>query len=457
MGLRALVGGCVALLASTAACAEVAGVDFGGASLRNDTKNPQSASISCDQSCAELGFECGAQFDPCGKPRDCGTCTDGRACNGGKCGCVKKSCAELGVACGTTSDGCGGVIECGGCVNPSEACVEGKCKCQPKTCTEQGAACGEVPDGCGAQYACGGCSDPANPVCGGAGPNKCGATACVPKTCVELQKNCGTVSDGCGGVLDCGACTDPAKCGGTGTVNVCGCTPTTCAMQGKNCGTIPNGCGGALNCGGCTAPESCQGAGVANVCGCTSNGTCSTNCGTGVDNCNRPCTRNLCGGGGGGCFARGTMVRLADGTSRAIETIEVGDLIASFDHGTNTMKAARVLATPVHGPESSANGFVVVHRATGTLRVTPNHPIVIDGVPTRAESLRTGSHVFGPGKPRNTPATLAKDVLDLGVRTEVIDQVELEPGNGESTYDLQVEGGGGFFAVGILVQQKRIP
>lgn len=431
----------------------VAGVDFENAKLADNTS---ASALACDKSCADLGFECGSQFDACGKPKDCGTCPDGRGCEGGKCSCVKKACAELGVACGTAPDGCGGAADCGKCANPSEACVDGKCKCQPKSCTQQGAECGNVPDGCGGQYTCGTCSDP-TPFCGGSGANKCGATACAPKTCAQQGKNCGTISDGCGTILDCGQCPGgPPECGAGGVANVCGCTPTTCALQGKNCGSVPDGCGGTLNCGACTTPQTCQGGGVANVCGCTATSYCDECCGTGTNNCGQPCTRSTCCGGGG-CFAAGTMVRLADGTSKPIEQIRAGEMVASYDRVTKTMVAARVVAAVVHGPETSAAGFVTVYGPEGAFRVTPNHPLVIDGVEQQAAKFREGSRITTFGSLRNTPASLAAGILDVTVRTNTVSRVDLVPGNNENTYDLKVEGSGTFFAGGVLALQKRIP
>ena len=43
--------------------------------------------------------------------------------------------------------------------------------------------------------------------------------------------------------------------------------------------------------------------------------------------------------GGGGCVAEGTMITMADGSERAVETLSVGDMIMTFDHETGMLSA----------------------------------------------------------------------------------------------------------------------
>ncbi len=79
------------------------------------------------------------------------------------------------------------------------------------------------------------------------------------------------------------------------------CTPNnTAACLNKNCGTVTNNCGQTVSCGTCTAPYTCGGGGTPNVCGC-----------------------NTCGG----CFTAGTLIAMADGTSKPIEQVTVGDRV----------------------------------------------------------------------------------------------------------------------------------
>jgi hypothetical protein len=75
--------------------------------------------------------------------------------------------------------------------------------CTKTTCTAQGATCGFVADGCGGILNCGGpgaCTVPGE-ICGGAGPNKCGAgvdggTGCVNYCQDQLKNDTCTVAQG---------------------------------------------------------------------------------------------------------------------------------------------------------------------------------------------------------------------------------------------------------------------
>lgn len=53
------------------------------------------------------------------------------------------------------------------------------------------------------------------------------------------------------------------------------------------------------------------------------------------------------GGGAPSCFVAGTMIHMADGSTKPIETIRVGDLVQSFD-GLNALESNRVLQLFVH-------------------------------------------------------------------------------------------------------------
>lgn len=111
----------------------------------------------------------------------------------------------------------------------------------PSTCADLNADCGFVTDTrCNGLIECGD-SCPAGQICGGDGPNRCGAgmtgdagscsgpgcQACVPKTCEDLGFTCGPAGDTCGGKLECGSNTCPVlgwTCGGGGKLGECGCT-----------------------------------------------------------------------------------------------------------------------------------------------------------------------------------------------------------------------------------------
>ncbi len=82
------------------------------------------------QTCAQLGYNCGANVDKCGNPLQCGTCAAPEFCGGGGvfsvCGgiqdagnpCVPRTCQQAGISCGPTGDGCGNMLSCGTCQSP---------------------------------------------------------------------------------------------------------------------------------------------------------------------------------------------------------------------------------------------------------------------------------------------------------------------------------------------------
>ena len=106
----------------------------GGSSQSGDT-----GTMGCvPTTCFHLGYDCGVAGDGCGNILQCGTCEGGESCGGGginTCGgtsthsgdgstCVPQTCAGLGFNCGAASDGCGGTLQCGTCTAP-ETCLGG--------------------------------------------------------------------------------------------------------------------------------------------------------------------------------------------------------------------------------------------------------------------------------------------------------------------------------------------
>ena len=470
-----------------AACSTVLGVDFDAphlstaADTQGDGGGPASIDGCVPKSCADQKLTCGTQNDTCGGAIECGACPAGQPCRDGKCSCIPKTCPDLGASCGIVDDGCGNALDCGSCTTAGESCAQQKCQCQPKNCAARSANCGTVPDGCGNTYDCGTCmGNAAGPNCGGGGPNKCGANPCVPQTCAG---HCGDISNGCGTILHCPGCTAPQTCGGAGTANVCGCTPTTCAKQGKDCGSIPNGCGGTLSCGACSGSNTCGGGGTPNVCGCTPTvtkcpagtdcGSVPNGCGTNIS-CGGACPFNqTCGGGGtpnvcgctpltcddflcgshsngcGGfvncgscttCFAPGTRITMADGSTKPIESVLPGDWVRTANPETGIFGKQQVIEQKVHPAELSGAGIVVVD---GLLHATRNHPLWVNGKSVAMENLHEGDIVMMASAG--------------GATAHRVGKVTVEPG-GVVTYDLVLANGTThYFADGVMIQQKQIP
>ena len=78
------------------------------------------------------------------------------------------------------------------------------------------------------------------------------------------------------------------------------------------------------------------------------------------------------GGGGGGCFSSDTLVTMADGTTKAIKDVRVGDMVLGADPATGALVINEVTATLVHNDKAYA-----MLRINGTLLVTPEHEVKI--------------------------------------------------------------------------------
>ena len=86
---------------------------------------------------------------------------------------------------------------------------------------------------------------------------------------------------------------------------------------------------------------------------------------------------------GSACFVAGTQVLMADGTSKAIEDVAVGDEVRAADPETDEVVSRRVLDTYVT-PDVAT---YAVETSGGTVVSTAEHPFWVDGkgwVPVRA-------------------------------------------------------------------------
>ncbi len=89
----------------------------------------------------------------------------------------------------------------------------------------------------------------------------------------------------------------------------------------------------------------------------------------------------------GSCFLAGTKVTMADGSTKNIENIHIGDMVKSFDSATGKFKAAKVVKVFHHAGEEMPDYYMIVN---GKLRVTPNHVILINGEWKAAGNLNIG-------------------------------------------------------------------
>ncbi|MFC1703550.1 SpvB/TcaC N-terminal domain-containing protein [Candidatus Omnitrophota bacterium] len=77
-------------------------------------------------------------------------------------------------------------------------------------------------------------------------------------------------------------------------------------------------------------------------------------------------------GGGRGCFLARTPIAMADGSTKPIEEIKVGDEVVSYDEKTKELVTDTVKETFVH----EAGNYLIIN---DYLRVTPNHPVYSNG------------------------------------------------------------------------------
>jgi intein/homing endonuclease len=75
---------------------------------------------------------------------------------------------------------------------------------------------------------------------------------------------------------------------------------------------------------------------------------------------------------------------MADGTTKPIELLEIGDLVLSFDEESGQMKPDRVTKLLRHPKEDT---YLIIN---GHLRVTPIHPVLSKGEWKRIDSLEIG-------------------------------------------------------------------
>ncbi|GAG49174.1 unnamed protein product, partial [marine sediment metagenome] len=83
---------------------------------------------------------------------------------------------------------------------------------------------------------------------------------------------------------------------------------------------------------------------------------------------------------------------MADGSFKNIEDIEIGDLVRSYDRVSKGFVGAVVTEVFHHSPEEMMDYYVVIN---GDLRVTPNHPLSVNGLWVCAGDAVVGDFLLG--------------------------------------------------------------
>ncbi|MCK4412514.1 MAG: hypothetical protein KAY32_03115 [Candidatus Eisenbacteria sp.] len=136
----------------------------------------------------------------------------------------------------------------------------------------------------------------------------------------------------------------------------------------------------------------------------------------------------------GPCVLPGTQITMADGTHKLIERIHPGEMVRAYDERSGCLLPARVTQVFTHTPAEMTEYYLVVN---GTLRITPNHPLYLNGSWVQAGAAQVGG------------------ILRAGVTTtsaiETIERVYRR----SATYNLEVEPCHTYFADGILVHNNK--
>lgn len=156
------------------------------------------------------------------------------------------------------------------------------------------------------------------------------------------------------------------------------------------------------------------------------------------------------------CFPGSMQVSMADGGTRALETIQPGDRIVTVDATTQLAKVVTVKELTTHAASNyaltqltllgvqetvAAEGTTVVLSAK-TLSATPNHPVLTRSGEKRMGELRAGDEI------------LCQDVHSGGYQAFRVWQVTEGAGGSQKVYNIVADGGSTFVMNGVLVLQK---
>ena len=138
------------------------------------------------------------------------------------------------------------------------------------------------------------------------------------------------------------------------------------------------------------------------------------------------------------CFLAGTQVTMADGTTKNIEDVKVGEKVISYDTQNKVTAISEVTKTFVHtGEQMTGDYYLVITTQKGSvMKVTINHPIYTNGVWKEAGSLQV-----------DDPLLNQENQTDKIVS---IEKVYEKP----QTYNLEVANYHDYYAEGILVHNK---
>jgi len=152
------------------------------------------------------------------------------------------------------------------------------------------------------------------------------------------------------------------------------------------------------------------------------------------------------------CFLPGTKITMADGTIKEIQNLKVGDYVRSWYKSIGKDLPARVTKVYTHTPTEMTDYYLIINKK---LRVTPNHPIYINGKWTVAGDAEIGNYQLGSNGKLNLVTSVDKVIqkvttYDIEIETPEVIQIQYQQINGQRIYAYS------FYADGILVGSKTI-
>ncbi len=149
------------------------------------------------------------------------------------------------------------------------------------------------------------------------------------------------------------------------------------------------------------------------------------------------------------CLVGGTKIVMADGTTKNIEDITLGDIVRSYDETTQQIVEGTVTDVTQHPAEEMSNYYIVIN---DEIKLTPNHRLFVDNDWVYAQDLHVGDTLFHPSE--ETRITSIKRIYE-----------------NVPTYDIEVEGSHNYFIAtnspqvpkqklnkaGILVHNNEVP
>jgi hypothetical protein len=154
----------------------------------------------------------------------------------------------------------------------------------------------------------------------------------------------------------------------------------------------------------------------------------------------------------GKCFIAGTAIQMADGTTKAIEQVQVGDKVLSLNIKTGKVEEKSVLKTYIR----EAEHLHAISVGNETLYTTDGHPFLTSHGYVNAEDLTTGTSLV-TRITQPTPTTSLATPVGGGVNwngtsvsfNEKFDQPSIffghKGGNGYAVYNFEVEDNHNYF------------